>query len=388
MYEKIALHTPGPTPIPPQVVAAMTAPMMNHRSEGFSTLYREVAAKMQPIFQTQEQVYVLPATGSSGWETAMMNFVPVGASVLNVVIGDFGERWARANQALGFEVKRLDYEPGVAARPTDVAASLEEHGGEIRAVCVQQNETSTGVFNPLREIAAEAAKHGALVMVDAISGLGALPLSMDEWGLDVVFTGSQKALMCPPGLMILAASQNAWQKAQDIQNPKFYLDLHAYQKEAEQGQTPYTPALSLYYGLKAALEMLEEEGLARVQKRHALMGKMCRAGIKAMGLELLCQDESFASDTLTAVKVPQGIEASKLRAAMTNVFGLVVAAGQGNLKNVVFRVGHMGYIAPHDVLVALAGVENSVAYLSQEPLTVGRACAAAQAVWLEVVRGE
>jgi aspartate aminotransferase-like enzyme len=387
LHEKIALHTPGPTPIPPQVAAAMAMPMINHRGEAFSSLHREVAANLQPLFQTREQIYVLPGSGSGGWETAMMNFVPVGSTVLNIVIGDFGERWVKANRALGFEVLRLDYAPGTSANPSDVAACLAEHRDTIQAVCLQHNETSTGVFNPLREIAAEARKHGVLVIVDAISSLGALPLTMDEWGLDVVFTGSQKALMCPPGLLVIAASQQAWQRAQSIQNPRFYFDLHAYQRDFTRGQTPYTPALSLYYGLRAALELLEREGVAQTQQRHALMGRMCRAGIKAMGLELLCLDEQFASNTVTAIKIPQDVDARQLRQTAFNTFGTVLAAGQGKLKDSIFRIGHMGYITPNDVLVALAAVENSLAYLGYLKYP-GKAVAFAQSVWLDSVRTE
>ncbi|QBD76152.1 alanine--glyoxylate aminotransferase family protein [Ktedonosporobacter rubrisoli] len=387
LNEKLALHTPGPTPIPPQVAAAMARPMINHRGEAFSAIYRDVAEKLQPIFQTREQIYVIPGSGSSGWETAMVNFVPVGARVLNIVIGDFGERWVKANKALGFEVARLDYAAGSSANPADVAALLGKEQGTIKAVCLQQNETSTGVFNPVREIAAEAAKHGALVIVDAISSLGAFPFAMDEWGVDIVFTGSQKALMCPPGLMLIAASQRAWKAAEQIRNPRFYLDLHAYRQGFERAQTPYTPALSLYYGLQAALEMLHEEGLANVQERHYLMGKMCREAIKTTGLELLRQDEQFASPTVTAVKFTQGIAARTFRSTASKVFGVVLAGGQGALKETIFRIGHMGYITPNDVLVALASVENTLAYLGY-PVETGKAVGAAQAVWLEHVRQE
>src|SRR5579862_6234877 len=240
LNEKIALHTPGPTPIPPQVAAAMTTPMINHRSSGFSKLALDVAKKLRPIFQTQEQIYVLAGSGSAGWEAAMVNFVPAGAKVLNVVIGDFGERWAKANKALGFQVERLDYTFGTSARPEDIGAELAKHGGAIKAVCFQHNETSTGVFNPVREIAAEVARHGALVMLDSVSGAGGMPLQMDEWGVDVVLTGSQKALMCPPGLMIISASQKAWAAAEQANTPKFFFDLKSYRKTFDEGQTPYT----------------------------------------------------------------------------------------------------------------------------------------------------
>jgi aspartate aminotransferase-like enzyme len=386
LNEKLALHTPGPTPIPPQVNAAMMQPMINHRGETFTRLYRDVAKRLQWIFQTQEQVYVLAGSGSAGWETAMVNFVPADAKVLNIVIGDFGERWVKANRALGYQVERLDYQIGTAARPEEVDAFLTKHEGTIQAVCLQHNETSTGVTNPVREIAAVIAQHGALVLVDAISGLGALPLPMDEWGLDVVFTGSQKALMCPPGLMMIAASQKAWEKAKEANAPRFFFDLKEHRASFEKGQNPQTPALSLYYGLQAALQMLEAEGLEQGQRRHRLMGEMCRAGVQAAGLELLCQDEGFASNSLTAVKVPQGVEASTFRKVALKSFGVVLAGGQGKImKDMIFRIGHMGYVTPNDVLVALASVENSLTILGY-PLQVGSAVAAAQRVWLRYVR--
>jgi aspartate aminotransferase-like enzyme len=387
LREKIVLHTPGPTPIPPQVAAAMTIPMINTRGDTFSRLHREVAEKLQPLFQTKEQVYVLPSTGSGGWEAAMVNFVPTGAKVLNIVIGYFGERWVKANRALGFDVVQLDYAAGECANPFDVAACLAEHQGAIQAICLQHNETSTGVFNPLREIAAEAKKYGTLVIVDAISSLGALPLSMDEWGLDVVYTSSQKALMCPPGLLIIAASQQAWQRARSVHNPRSYFDLQGYRRDFERGLTPYTPALSLYYGLKAALEMLEREGGVCTMQRHALMGRMCRTGIKAIGLELLCQDENYASSTVTAIKIPQTVDACQFRHVALDIFGVVLAAGQGALKETIFRIGHMGYITPNDVLVALASVENSLTYLGYlgQP---SKAVASAQSVWLDHISAE
>jgi aspartate aminotransferase-like enzyme len=386
LNEKLALHTPGPTPSPPQVTAAMMQPMINHRGEAFTRMYRDVATGLQGIFQTQEQVYVLAGSGSAGWETAMVNFVPAGVKVLNIVIGDFGERWVKANRALGYQVERLDYPIGTAARPEDVDAFLKKQEGTIQAVCLQHNETSTGVSNPVQEIAAVVTQHGALMLVDAVSSLGALPLQMDEWGLDVVLTGSQKALMCPPGLMMIAASQKAWEKAKDADAPRFFFDLKGHRDGFEKGQTPQTPALSLYYGLQAALQMLDEEGIEQGLKRHRLMGEMCRAGVQAAGLELLCQDEGFASNTVTAVKIPQGVEASTFRKIALKTFGVVLAGGQGKImKDMIFRIGHMGYVTPNDVLVALAAVENSLASLGY-PVQVGSAVAAAQRVWLLQVR--
>ncbi|HTI15825.1 MAG TPA: alanine--glyoxylate aminotransferase family protein [Dictyobacter sp.] len=386
LNEKVALHTAGPTPIPPQVAAAMITPMINHRSDTFSQIAKDVAQKLQQMLQTQEQVYVLASSGSSGWETAMVNFVPAGARILNIIIGDFGDRWAKANRELGFQVESLKYEVGTAARAEDIDTFLREQEGSIKAVCVQHNETSTAVFNPIREIAAVARKHNALILVDAVSSLGGLPFEMDAWGVDVVFTGSQKALMCPPGLMIIAANQRAWANAEQARTPKFYFDLSVYRRDFDKGQTPHTPAVTLYYALQAALTMLSQEGLKNTYERHHLMGEMCRAGIKASGLELFCQDEQFASDTLTAVKIPAGVDAAAFRKTALKTFGVVFAAGQGKaMKDTIFRIGHMGYMTPNDILLALATVENSLAYLGY-PIEPGRATSAAQQVWLAYLK--
>lgn len=386
LKEKQLLFLPGPTPVPPQVAAAMTQPMINHRGEAFAELYREITARLQNIFRTREQVYVLPGAGSGGFEAALVNFLNPGDKVLAVVIGDFGERWAKAAAALGFQVERLDFAPGTAADPAALRARLEaDRDRTIKAVLMQHNETSTGVTNPVQELAAVVRDHGALVMVDSVSGLGALPLEMDAWGLDVVFTGAQKALMCPPGLTIIAASARAWAAAEQVRHPRFFFDLKAYRASYEKGQTPYTPAISLLYGLREALRMIDAEGLENGWARHRLMGAMCRAGVKAMGLELLCADERFASNSVTAVKVPAGVEAKALRATALKQFGAILAPGQGKLQETIFRIGHLGYVTPNDVLSALVATELTLAHLGL-PVTLGRAAAAAQAVWLEAAR--
>jgi len=385
LREKSLLMIPGPTPIPPQVAAAMTRPMINHRGEEFSALFAEVSAGLQQVFRTEQPVYIFPAAGSGGWEAALVNTLNPGDTVLSVSVGDFGERWYRAATKLGLTVERLRFEPGEAADPARIAERLaEDRQKQIQAVLVQHNETSTGVTNDVRSIARVVREHGALIMVDSVSGLGALPLEMDAWGLDVVLTGAQKALMCPPGLSLIAFSERARAASERSRMPRFYWDLEAVHKSYLKRQTPYTPAISLYYALQASLRLIQAETLEGVWARHRLMGAMCRAGVKAMGLTLLAQDEATASDTCTAVVSP--VDPKALRKVARERLGVQLAGGQADLADKIFRIGHMGYTVPGDVLQALAATEMALA-LCGYPVEIGRAVAAAQEVWMRDLHG-
>ncbi|MEW8979711.1 MAG: alanine--glyoxylate aminotransferase family protein [Symbiobacterium sp.] len=385
LREKSLLMIPGPTPIPPQVAAAMTRPMINHRGEEFSALFAEVSAGLQQVFRTEQPVYIFPAAGSGGWEAALVNTLNPGDTVLSVSVGDFGERWYRAATKLGLTVERLRFEPGEAADPARIAERLaEDRQKQIQAVLVQHNETSTGVTNDVRSIARVVREHGALIMVDSVSGLGALPLEMDAWGLDVVLTGAQKALMCPPGLSLIAFSERARAASERSRMPRFYWDLEAVHKSYLKRQTPYTPAISLYYALQASLRLIQAETLEGVWARHRLMGAMCRAGVKAMGLTLLAQDEATASDTCTAVVSP--VDPKAVRKVARERLGVQLAGGQADLADKIFRIGHMGYTVPGDVLQALAATEMALA-LCGYPVEIGRAVAAAQEVWMRDLHG-
>jgi len=381
LNEKSYLMIPGPTPIPPQVQAAMTQPMINHRGEAFFTLFEEVSENLKKIFRTEQPVYVFPGSGSGGWETALVNTLNPGDKVLSVIIGDFGERWYKVAKSLGFEPERMEFEAGQAADPQRIAARLaEDTQREIKAVLIQHNETSTGVTNDVKAIADVVREHGALLMVDSVSGLGALPLEFDAWGLDVVLTGAQKALMCPPGLSIIAFSERARALAEKNTAPRFFWDLKAAHKSYLNKQTPYTPAITMFYALQAALRMIMAEGIENAWARHRLMGEMCRAGVKAIGLELLAQDESRASNSVTAVKAPFG--PSQFRKIAKNQFGVQLAGGQGKLKDSIFRIGHMGYATPNDVIQALATIEMSLAIMGQ-PVELGAGVKAAQQIWIQ-----
>lgn len=385
LKEKSLLMIPGPTPIPPQVVAAMTQPMINHRGEAFFTLFEEVSANLQYVFRTTQPVYVFPGAGSGGWEAALVNTLNPGDTVLSVTIGDFGERWLKTATALGFKVERMVFAPGQAADPAAIAERLaQDTAKQIKAVLFQHNETSTGVTNDVPAIAQVVRAHGALVMVDSVSGLGALPLETDAWGLDVVLTGAQKALMCPPGLSIITFSERARALADTNTMPRFYWDLRAVHKSYLNKQTPYTPAISLFYALQTALRMIKAETVEGAWARHRLMGEMCRAGIKAMGLELLAGNERTASNSVTAVKAP--FEPKVLRKIARERLGVQIAGGQGDLDKIIFRIGHLGYVTPNDVLQALAATEMAVALHGGE-VQPGAAVGAAQQVWLTTLRG-
>jgi aspartate aminotransferase-like enzyme len=363
----------------------MTQPMINHRGEAFFTMFDEVAAGLKAVFRTEQPVYIFPGAGSGGWEAALVNTLNPGDKVLNVIIGDFGERWYKTAKALGFTVERLEFEPGQAADPARIAERLErDTTREIKAVLFQHNETSTGVTNDVQAIARVVREHGALVMVDSVSGLGALPLEFDAWGLDVVLTGAQKALMCPPGLSLIAFSERARALAEQNTTPRFYWDLRAAHASYLKRQTPYTPAISLYYALQAALRLIKEETLEGAWARHKLMGEMCRAGVKAMGLKLLAANESRASNTVTAVVAPS--DPKVLRKIARDRLGVQIAGGQSKLESTIFRIGHLGYVTPNDVIQALAATEMTLA-LQDESVALGAAVKAAQEVWVTNLRG-
>jgi aspartate aminotransferase-like enzyme len=384
LKEKSLLMIPGPTPIPPQVAAAMTQPMINHRGEAFFTLFEEVSKGLQEVFRTEQPVYIFPAAGSGGWEAALVNTLNPGDKVLSVSIGDFGERWFKVANKLGFTVEKMRFEPGQAADPAKIAERLEQdRNKEIKAVLIQHNETSTGVTNDVQRIAQVVREHGALLMVDSVSGLGALPLEFDEWGLDVVLTGAQKALMCPPGLSMIAFSERARAASETNKMPRFYWDLKAVHNSYLKRQTPYTPSITLFYALQAALRLIKAETLEGAWARHRLMGEMARAGVKAMGLKLLAQDEAYASNSVTAVMAP--VEPKKLRKTAREQLGVQLAGGQAELEPTIFRIGHLGYVTPNDVIQALAATEMALA-LNGVEVTLGAAVAAAQKVWMEQVR--
>ncbi|TMB95833.1 MAG: alanine--glyoxylate aminotransferase family protein, partial [Chloroflexi bacterium] len=318
---------------------------------------------------TSQDVMILSASGTGGLEAAVVNTLSPGDKVLVVSIGSFGERFAQIAETYGAKVVALRYEWGQAARPEDIRSALAEEP-DIKAVLVTHNETSTGVTNPLEEIARVVREAEKLLIVDAVSSLGAIPLDMDGWGLDVVVTGSQKGWMVPPGLAFVAMSERAWAAFDEAKMPRFYFDLGRHREALPKGQTPWTPAMSIFFGLDVALERMSKEGMESIFTRHSRMGRLTREGVKSLGLELLCEDERFASDTVTAVKCPEGIEVSDLRKMTEDEYGVVLAGGQGKLSGKIFRIGHLGLVEESDIRGALDALGQSLAKLGYKAAAV------------------
>jgi len=356
--EQVNLRIPGPTPCPPEVLEAVARPMINHRGPQFAQLIERVVQHLREFYRTKSDVLILTASGSGGMEAAIVNTLSPGDKLLGISVGAFGDRFAAMAEAHGAEVVRLSYEWGRAAAPDDVRKALRENAN-VKAVLVTHNETSTGVTNPLAEIAAAAREFDVLFLVDAVSSLGAIPLETDAWGLDVVVTGSQKGWMVPPGLAFVSVSERAWRAYEAARMPRFYFDLGRHRDALAKGQTPWTPALSILFGLDVALAEMAREGLPAIFQHHARIAQMTRDGIKALGLELLA-DEPFASPTVTAVKVPEGVDEKALRRMMEEKFRVVLAGGQGQLAGKIFRIGHLGWVSEEDIRHTLGALENAL----------------------------
>jgi aspartate aminotransferase-like enzyme len=363
------LRIPGPTPLPEPVLEAGSQQMINHRGPEFLELLGRVSTGMQPYFGTQQDVLVLTASGTGGLEAAIVSFLSPGDPVLAVSIGNFGERLAAIASTYGADVTRLQVEWGQAAEPGTVRSSIEAMIAEDRrpaAVLLTCNETSTGVTNPVPELAAaiRALVPDTLIVVDAVSAIGALPFEMDAWDIDVVVTGSQKAWMIPPGLAMVAASERAWAAAEHATMPRFYLDLARHREVLPKGQTPWTPAVGLVIQLDVALRLMEAEGLPAILARHAACGAAARAGLRALGFDLFA-DPAHASDSVTSAHLPAGVEWSALNGEL-RARGLVLAGGQGKLKGRIFRIGHLGHVSVEDIVSAIEVLEEGASAVGLE----------------------
>jgi aspartate aminotransferase-like enzyme len=382
--EKLHLRIPGPTPIPPRVMQAMQKPMIGHRSEQASSLYLECSAKLKPIFGTTATPLLLSNSGTGALEAAVVSTVSPGEEAAVVVTGAFGDRFAKIVQRYGIMLHRLDLPWGKACDPDLLTSFIKKHPA-VKAVFFTYCETSTGVLNPVKELAQIVREHSdALVIADGVSCLGAVPCHMDEWGIDIMVTGSQKALMLPPGLAFAAISPRAWEQIEQNPAPRFYLDLLAYRQSLEKKTTPYTPAISLIYGLEEALNMLAEEGLPQVFARHERLKSMVRAGIKALGLELMTSDAD-ASPTVTSIYGgKEKWEAETLRKEL-RALGVTVAGGQQHLKGKIFRIGHMGYCDELDILTVLSALEIALRKIGVS-IELGSGVKAAQEVMLSCIK--
>ncbi|MGQ9682264.1 MAG: pyridoxal-phosphate-dependent aminotransferase family protein [Anaerolineae bacterium] len=351
------LRVPGPTPLPKQVREAAAAEMINHRGPEFKELQSAIVEDLQHVFQTRNDVLILTGSGTGGMEAAIVNLISPGDKVVAVSIGAFGDRFAEIAAVFGAQVTKVSVPWGQAAEPDALEEALDRTP-DARLVLVTHNETSTGVTNDLRtlaEVVRSRRKNGLpLLVVDAISSIGSIPLPVDAWGCDVIVSGSQKSWMTPPGLVMLSVSPKAWEVSAQATCPRYYWDLREAKKWAEKGQTPWTPAVGTMFALRAALQMMRAEGMEAIYARHRRVAQHMRAGGAALGLELFA-DPAHASDTVTTLRVPAGTDGEALVKRVREQ-GVVIAGGQGRLKGQVVRVGHMGYVDTSDIDQVLAAL--------------------------------
>ncbi|MDP9293280.1 MAG: alanine--glyoxylate aminotransferase family protein [Actinomycetota bacterium] len=378
-FTKQYLMTAGPTPVPPKVSQVMAEPVLYHRAPAFVEVYERVLGKLGYVFQTENDVLAFAASGSGAMESAVANLVRPGTPVLACAAGKFGERWIELCDSYGGETVR--YEPGWGERldPAEVERLLGGHP-EIGVVFATLSETSTGIVHDVAAIAEVARAHDALLVVDAVSGLGAAELRQDDWGIDVVVAGSQKALMCPPGLAFASVSQRALDVAAESPGGRYYFDWGRTAKAQRKGDSPFTPPVTLFMGLDVSLDMIHEEGLEDVFARHALLARATRAGTAALGLDLFGDPDERAT-VVTAVELPETIDGGKVPGALRKL-GITANGGQGELAGRILRIAHCGYFGAFDILTALSGLEMVLHRLGAE-VEHGAGVGAAQRVFLE-----
>ncbi len=377
------LRIPGPTALPPSVREAGSRQMINHRGPEFAAMLERVMTRMKPYFGTSGEVAILSCAGTGGLEAAVVNLLSPGDRVLGVSIGSFGDRFAKIATTYGADVTKIAVEWGEAADPQAVREALvAEPAPGYRAVLLTHNETSTGVMNPIpalvaviREVAPET-----LIVVDSVSALGAVPFEMDAWGVDLVVTGSQKAWMAAPGLAMVAASERAWAAMEIATMPRFYLDLRAHRDAQAKGQTPWTPAIAVVYQVDEGLALMEREGAAAIFARHEACAAAARAGLDELGFELFA-DPRFASRTVTAARVPEGLDWKAFNGEI-KARGVVLAGGQGKLVGQIFRLGHLGSVTLGEIVDTISVLEE-VSIAGGRPVEAGRAVAAAQRAALQ-----
>lgn len=376
------LRIPGPTGLPPSVRVAGGRQMINHRGPAFAEILGRIQAGMQPYFGTSAQVQVLSCAGTGGLEAAVVNVLSPGDRVLGISIGSFGDRIAKIASTYGADVDVMAAEWGWAAAADEVTERLRSGAGDYRAVLITHNETSTAVMNPLHELipAIRMAAPDALVIVDSVSALGAVPFEMDEWGADVVVTASQKAWMSAPGLAMVAASERAWAAMETARMPRFYLDLRKHRDSAASGETPWTPAIAVVFQVDEGLGLMEAEGMASVFARHEASAAATQAGLEALGFRLFAEPAN-RSKTVTAAWIPEDLDWKPFNAELRRR-GLVVAGGQGKLTGKIFRIGHLGSVTVEEIIAAMATLEGALLDAGRD-VEAGRGVAAAQRAALE-----
>ncbi len=341
------LRIPGPTPLPPEVLQIMSKQMINHRGTEFHDMLRDITSKLKLLFETKNDLFILTGSGTGGLEAAVVNMLSPGDTILGVSIGVFGDRFASIAQTFGAKVIPLKFEMGKAADPEAVRQALKNNPA-IKAVLITHNETSTGITNDMASLSKVVKEFDKLLLADCVSSLGSLKCPVDEWGLDVAISGSQKGWMAPPGLAFVSVSQKAWEAYKNAKMPHFYWDFGQAKKYLEKDENPWTPCITAIYALSVGLDMLVKEGLPNIIARHAKVGKLCRDGVKALGLKPVA-DEKYASNTVTAVWLPPGVEYKALSKAMRDEKQITITGGQGALDGKIFRIGHLGWVNENDI---------------------------------------
>jgi len=352
------LRVPGPTPCPPQALQAMGRQMINHRGAEFAKILNSTTEKLKQVFQTKGDVFILTSSGTGGMEAAIVNTMSPGDRILSISNGAFSERFADIAEGYGAEVIRLGFEWGKAINLDAVEKTLKADG-DIKAVLVTHNETSTGMTNRLGDISSIVKKFDKLLLVDAISSLGCIDLPTDDWQCDVVVTGSQKGWMVPPGLAMVSVSEKAWQANAQAKMPRYYWDFGKARNFLQKGQTPWTPAIPLFYALDATLDLMLNEGLNNVFARHARVAQIAREGVKSLGLSLF-SEEKYASNTVTAVNASDNIDVSKLIQVLREEHDVVIAGGQRKLAGEIFRIGHLGAVDEDDIKSVLEALDKAL----------------------------
>lgn len=377
------IMTPGPTPISEEVLMEHARPLMHHRSPEFSTIFTEVTEKLKKLFKTTNDLFILTSSGTGGMEAGVTNFFSRGEKVIVVNVGNFGERFKKISSKFGLEVVSLDYEWGEAADPEDVKKALD-NDPDIKGVMVQFSETSTGVINDIKAIADIVKNSPAILIVDVISGLAASDVRTDEWGLDVVIGGSQKGLSAPTGVAFISVSEKAWKLNEKSDTPRFYFDLAAAKSYSQKTppQTPWTPGISIIVAMNKALDMVFEEGLENVFKRHRVLALATQKAIEKIGLQLLVKDEAKRGFSVTSIIVPEGIDAKALTKIMRVKYGVTIAGGQGKLTGKIIRIGHLGYVGIFDVIVAVSALEITLQELGYK-VEIGSGISEAERIFVE-----
>ncbi len=367
------LRIPGPTPLPERIVRAMNRPLIDHRGPEFAAILSEVTAGAKRVFKTKNDVLLLTSSGTGGLESAVANLVSPGDEVVVALCGNFGERFGALAAAYGADVVRLEFEWGQPVDADDLAKVLANHP-KAKVLLLTHNETSTGLTNPLRQLARVGRDADRIVVVDGVSSISSIDIETDAWGIDVAVSGSQKGWMAPPGIALVSVSERAWEQQAKARSPRFYFDWKEAKSWADKGMTPFTPAIPVAFALQEGLHMLEKEGLDQVYERHARLARATQAGLVALGFQLYAR-EGYRSNTVTSALPPPTLDVNALRKLLNDKYGVVIAGGQGKMTGKMIRVGHLGAIAEGDVVQVLWAIEQALEELDIAPAD-GRAVAA------------